>query len=456
MKTKNYNFKNKKILVFGWARSGKSVTKLLNKLSADITVVNAGKYDNDADFQFLKKKGVNFISHDDDENVLDESFDYVVKNPGINYRHPILKKAKALQIPILTEPEIALALFNGQLLVVTGSNGKTTTSTLIFEMLKQRYLKQRKVVLAGNIGIPVCEVVEGLTDEDILILELSSFQLMGMPHVKPEVTVITNLFASHLDYHESKDNYLKAKFQATKNQTVDDVLIINQDNEASVNFAKNSHASVAYYSKANQGTNENTAYFDDQYLIINNKKVIETKEISLMGEHNKENILAASLAAKAFGATDENVANVISHFEGVKHRLQLVKDYKGIRFYNDSKATDIEATQIALKSFERPVIWLAGGLDRGDDMMLLADYLKNVRFVFSFGQTKGKITALAAHFEIPVMEVEDVSEATKEAIKIAQKDDVVLLSPAAASWDQYSSFEERGNIFIDIVTNEFN
>ena len=209
------DFNNKKVMVFGWARSGKAAAQRLLELGAQVTVVNGGEFEDDMVYRQLLAAGVQFINHDDAVS-LNTSFDYLIKNPGINYETALVKQAKKLKIPILTEVAVALSSFEGRLIAVTGSNGKTTTTSLIRDMLKS---DGQKVTTAGNIGIPVCEVIKNLTADDTLLLELSSFQLMGTPDIRPDIALITNIFANHLDYHGTRENYVAAKFQLTKNQT---------------------------------------------------------------------------------------------------------------------------------------------------------------------------------------------------------------------------------------------
>lgn len=435
------DFNHKKVMVFGWARSGKAAAQRLFELGAQVTVVNGGEYENDAIYQQLLENHVKFISQDSDDS-LDATFDYMVKNPGISYDTPLVKRAKALNIPILTEVEVALSSFDGRLIAVTGSNGKTTTTSLIREMLKA---DGQNVTTAGNIGTPVCEVVRPLTKKDTLLLELSSFQLMGLPDIKPDIALITNIFANHLDYHGTRENYVAAKFQLTKNQTLDQILVLNSDGPDTPDFKNKSHAKVVEFSRTKTGL---TVEINDGNLVISNQNLMPLTQIKLVGPHNLENVMAATTVAKLAGVGNTAIRKVLEEFGGVPHRLQYIFTANHVKFYNDSKATDIEATQTALNSFHEPTIWLAGGLDRGDDLMRLIPNLENVKAVIAFGETQQKIVAVARAAHKPVITVDDVEQAVPVAIKLAESGNVVLLSPAAASWDQYQSFEERGDKFV--------
>lgn len=435
------DFKNKKIMVYGWARSGKAVTKLLLALGADVTVANDGDFQEDDDFMHLQSQQVTFLSQAQDAH-LDNSFKYLVKNPGINYDQPLVQKALDLKIPILTEVAVALSTFKGRLIAVTGSNGKTTTTSLIRDMLQS---DEQPVTTAGNIGTPVSEVVADLTEKDTLLLELSSFQLMGIPDIQPDIAVVTNIFSNHLDYHKTRDNYVAAKFQITRHQTSNQYLILNADGPDTPSFSAKTHAKVLTFSRQQTGL---PAEIKDDQLLIDGDAIMPVTDIKLVGPHNLENVLAAATAAKLAGVSDRAIKDLLKTFGGVAHRLQYLFTVNGVKYYNDSKATDIEATQTALNSFDQPTIWIGGGLDRGDDLSRMVPNLKHVKTVIAVGQTQQKIVDLAHQAGKTVITVKDVMAAAPEAVQLAHPGDVVLLSPAHASWDQFKTFEERGEKFV--------
>ncbi len=434
-------FNNKKVMVFGWARSGKAAAKRLVALGAQVTVVNGGDFEAEPLRDELQAAGVVFINHDD-ANALDETFAYVVKNPGIPYDTAIVQRAMALGIPVLTEVEVALSSFKGRLIAVTGSNGKTTTTSLIREMLQA---DGQKVTTAGNIGTPVSEVVADLTPSDTLLLELSSFQLMGLPDIQPDIALITNIFANHLDYHGSREAYVAAKFQLTKNQKSDQVLVLNADGQDTPAFSDKTAAQVVLFSRTQSGQLVDSTAGN---LVIAGETVMPLTAIKLVGPHNLENVLAAATVAHLAGVKNAAIQQVLASFGGVAHRLEYLFTDQDVLYYNDSKATDIEATQTALNSFDQPTIWLAGGLDRGDDLMRLLPNLTHVKAVIAFGETQQKIVAVAQKAGLPVQTVADVAVGAKVAVAMAQAGEVVLLSPAAASWDQYQDFEVRGDVFV--------
>lgn len=442
------DFKNKKVLVLGWAKSGKAAAKRLVELGAQVTVANRDQIEEDADVKALKAAGVSFAENDQAESLAEDT-DFVVKNPGIHYEQPLLEKVERLKIPILTEVAVALSTFTGRLIVVTGSNGKTTTTTLLGKML-QADPKQGKVVVAGNIGTPVCQVVGAMTKDDTLVLELSSFQLVGIPMIQPDIAVITNVFANHMDFHHTRTAYLAAKIHVTEDQRPDQVLILNGQGLDTPLIESKTAAQVLLFDDQDQAA---YAHQSGDDLVFAGQTLMPFKDVKLVGQPNLENVLAATAAATVAGADPAGIIDVLKTFSGVKHRLEFLFKNQDVLYYNDSKATDIEATQAALSAFNQPVVWLAGGLDRGDDLSRLAPDLKHVRQVIAFGETHDKVKALAESLNLPVTVVKSVEEAAPLAVQMAKPGEVVLFSPAAASWDQYPNFEIRGDAYEQALKN---
>ncbi|MCK8617245.1 UDP-N-acetylmuramoyl-L-alanine--D-glutamate ligase [Fructobacillus sp. M158] len=437
------DFNGKKVLVLGWAKSGRAAAKRLLALGAKVTVANRDAIADDQDVRELKEAGVVFIENDQAEALAADS-DYLVKNPGIFYNHPIVEKAESLGVPVLTEVAVALSTFTGRLIVVTGSNGKTTTTSLLGAML-QHDPKQGKVVIAGNIGTPVCEVVGDLGSNDTLVLELSTFQLVGIPEIQADIAVITNIFANHLDFHHNRDNYVAAKERVAIHQRPDQTLILNGSGKDTPAIKALSKARVHIFDPDDQ---QAFAHESAGNIVLDGKVLMPFDEVKLVGRPNLENALAATAAATVAGCSPEAMKEVLTTFAGVKHRLEYLFKEDGVIYYNDSKATDIEATQAALSAFKEPTILLAGGLDRGDDLNRLVPDLKNVIQVIAFGQTTDKVVAMAKAANLPVTVVENVEEAAPLAVQMAKPGEVVLLSPAAASWDQYPNFEIRGDKYV--------
>lgn len=446
MKNKEF-FKGKNILIVGLAKSGFAAAKLLHSFGANVAVNDRQPREGNAEAEMLEQIGISVECGGHPLSLLDDDFDFLVKNPGIPYENPIIAEAVKRNIPVYTEVEIAGLISEASIIAITGSNGKTTTTTLIGEMLKN---SDKTPVVAGNIGTVFSEVAAKSTPQEILVAELSSFQLMGTEKFKPQISVFLNLFEAHLDYHGSIDEYGKAKAKVTENQDQNDFVIYNADDEQVSDLMKHSKAKHIPFSVEKQF--KDGAYIQEGALYFQDRKVIELKDIVLPGEHNLSNILAAVAASMLAGASTEQIGKVLTTFAGVTHRLQYVGEVDGRRFYNDSKATNILATKAALSAFEKDVILLAGGLDRGNSFDELIPSLKNVKVLVTFGQTAEKMADAGRQAGIETIKrADNVEEAVPVAYSHSKDGDVILLSPACASWDQYKTFEQRGDMFINSV-----
>lgn len=432
--------------MLGLARSGTAAANVLLENSKSVRINDMHAKEDDETVEELKSKGAEVILGTHPLHVLD-GIDIIVKNPGIPYDNIILAEAMKRDIPIITEIELAGQLADGEIIAITGSNGKTTTTTLTTEMLSESSLA---VKVAGNIGLVATEIAQTVDRDESLVLELSSFQLLGIQRFKPSIAVLLNIFEAHLDYHKTMENYMGAKFNIFRNQTETDYLVYNADDTKIVTAIEKAPSIKVPFSVTQRLPNG--AWMDQDYLYYREEKVMPIADIVLVGAHNLENILAAIAAAKLRGATNEGIYKVLTTFSGVKHRLQFVDNIKQRLFYNDSKATNMLATQKALSSFKQPVILLAGGLDRGNDFQALLPYLKHVKGLVVFGQTAEKLKKLGEQADITnIVAAEDVEDAVVKAYQASAEEDVILLSPACASWDQYRTFEERGDMFIQAV-----
>ena len=446
-------FEHKRVLVIGLAKSGVAVAKLLLHQGAMVTVNDRIPLEENPDAKSLIEEGIRVLAGSHPVDLLEEHFDFVVKNPGIPYHNCMVEAAMKKGIPVYTEVEIAYQLLEGLLIGITGSNGKTTTTTLASLMLKESFPK-REVYAAGNIGIPLSQLVEQSTKEDIYVSELSSFQLMGIDQFKPKIACIVNIFSAHLDYHGTREEYIEAKLQLTKNQTEDDYLVYNADYPELITLIEG-HTKATLVPFSRKTVLEFGACVEGDYICFNGEKVIPVSTIQVPGTQNVENVLAAVAIAKLAGATNKGIQKAVQNFHGVKHRTQFVKEVNKRRFYNDSKATNIIATQTALRSFtNQSVILIAGGLDRGNGFDELVPDLTSVSGIVLYGETKEKLQEAAKLAGVPVIEVVNtLEEATKKAYAISKEDDIILLSPACASWDQFKNFEIRGDEFIQVVEN---
>ena len=442
------NFENKKVLVLGLAKSGESAARVLNQLGAIVTVNDGKPFDENPAAQDLLAEGIKVVTGGRLLDCLEEVFAVMVKNPGIPYNNPMVERAMALKIPIITEVELAYLISESPIVGITGTNGKTTTTTLIADILNA---DGKVAKLSGNIGFPASDVASKSTADETLIMELSSFQLMGIEAFQPKIAVITNLFSAHLDYHGSQDNYEAAKWRIQENMTADDFLVLNFNQAKLRDRATLTSAQVVPFSTTE--IVETGAYVSDGQIYFKGDKIMAVAGLSLPGEHNVENALAAICVAKLSGVSNAAITRVLTTFSGVKHRLQYLGQKAQIKFYNDSKATNILATQKALSGFDNHTLWLlAGGLDRGNGFEELSADVADLKGMIVFGETAPKLRALAESLAIPVYDSKNVATATVLAYSKAEAGDTVLLSPANASWDQYKTFEQRGDLFIDAFT----
>ncbi|MBB6455029.1 UDP-N-acetylmuramoylalanine--D-glutamate ligase [Salirhabdus euzebyi] len=439
-------FPYERVLVLGLAKSGEAAARILFENGKKVRVNDMKKEEENQAAKELKALGMEVITGGHPLSVLDD-VEIIVKNPGIPYDNVIVKEALSRNIPIITEVELVGLLSRGSFVGITGSNGKTTTTTLIYEMLKA---SGEKTKIAGNIGTVACEVAKDVQEDEKLVIELSSFQLLGTQTFRPHVSVFLNLFEAHLDYHKTLDHYAYAKAKIFANQTEEDYVVYNADDGLVTSLVQEANAQTVPFS-VNEKVN-NGAWVDNKYVYFQDQKIIELKEIVLVGKHNLENVLAAIAASRLMGATIDGIQKVLTTFRGVPHRLQFVRELNGRLFYNDSKATNILATSKALSAFNQRVILLAGGLDRGNSFESLTPYLTNVKAMVLFGQTAEKIKESGEVVGIDQIEIVDnVEQAVHKAYQISNEEDIILLSPACASWDQYRSFEERGDMFVNTV-----
>lgn len=445
------SYQNKKVLVLGLAKSGFMAAQLLHELGARVTVNDAKDLTNDSDALTLMELGIPVISGGHPDDLLETTFDLLVKNPGIPYSNSILIQAKKQNIPIVTEVEVATSVMDAHLIGLTGTNGKTTTTSMIQSFLSINR-DQGQAFALGNIGIPASQMALEVTGNDDVILELSSFQLMGTPTIKPEIAVILNLSSAHLDYHGTLEAYHEAKMNLIRQQGPEDIVIYNKDQKHLEKLVlANTKAQLLPFSRK-EYVKEGIS-IKNETIYFKGEEVAQVAEIVLHGLHNLENFLAAIGVAKLKDVSNDTIRKVLHNFKGVKHRTQFLTEHAGRIFYNDSKATNIEATQNALAGFSEPVVLLAGGLDRGVSYEALTpSFSKHVKALVAFGETAPLIKRIAEDAGISSIKIVDnVEEAVPVAYQLSEPGDVVLLSPASASWDQYPSFEIRGDRFIEAV-----
>lgn len=443
------DFSEKKVLVVGLARSGMAAIRVLKKLGAEVTLSESKKKEDIKEIDFLNENNVEIVGQD--MAVFERDFDLVVKNPGVPYRSPMIEKLHARNIPVITEIELAYQVAKPQhYIAITGTNGKTTTSTLTYEILRRAF--PGKAHLCGNIGIPLCEIVmeNGLMEEGghYIALEISNFQLVNIDKFRPEVATIINLTPDHIDFMGGLDNYYKSKTEVYRNMADSDIFLLNADDPVVKEYTDRYPVKCV---KESFSTDSDSAdcIAKDGYLEIKGEKIIPLNAIKIVGKHNLQNVMIAVSAAKAIGISNDIILDAVSSFKGVEHRIEFVREIDGVKYYNDSKGTNTDATITALKAFDHGVILLVGGFEKGLPMDEMKKHLGCVKKIIGFGACGARLVHdLVGEDGIIVTTLD---EAVAQANKIAESGDTVLLSPTTSSFDQYTCFEERGDHFKKII-----
>ncbi len=442
-------FDNKKILVLGMARSGYEACKYLSKHNNTIILNDGGSRDKQDDVKVkeLEELGVTLIFDSHPDDLLDDSFDYIIKNPGIRNDHKYVVKAKELGIPVINEAEMAYRLLprDVTLIGITGTNGKTTTTTLTYEMIKK---SEKRVHLAGNIGYPLCSFLDKLESGDIIVMEVSCQQLANMDKFNPHIALMTNLSEAHIDFFGSYETYKEDKLKLFKNQQDDDIAILNIENDEVMKGTTDIKSNVKYFSSKRE---INGAYMLDNKLYYYDEFIMNRDEFLLKGNHNVENALGAMMIAKEVGVDNESIVSVLKTFTGVRHRLEFIDKVKGVDYYNDTEATNTKCTTIALSSFDKNVILILGGLERGQDFHDLDNYISPVKEIVGIGECRDRVKEYGESVGIKTNTFEKLVDAMNYINSVVVDGDTVLLSPASASWDQYKQCEDRGDEFRDIV-----
>lgn len=424
-----------KVLVIGAARSGSAVAKLLAQNHYEVLITDQNEIQNQKELEVL---GIQVYGKGHPAFLQEQEYAFVVKNPGIPYHVPFIKYFVDQNVPIYTETEIAYRYApHFEYGAITGTNGKTTITSILYVLLSYN----GNAIVAGNIGTPLseCTLTCG-TQKKQVALELSNFQLLGCETFKPEVAVVCNLTPDHLDYMGSEEAYYTSKMKVYENQDKDDWFLRNVDDENVMKYAKNIPSTIIDFSLMRQDVD---LYIKEQCVYLHDIQLFPLSILKIVGMHNVSNAMVAACMAFKLGVSVEHIQEGLSKFTSVEHRLEYVDECRGITFYNDSKATNPEAVVPALLSFENNIILLAGGYDKQLSLDCLTPFNQRIKRCFSFGQTKEAFTSIFSN----VQTCEDMKEAFDEAMKIAKEGDVVLLSPACASYDQFTSYEQRGEIF---------
>ncbi|ABP66537.1 UDP-N-acetylmuramoylalanine--D-glutamate ligase [Caldicellulosiruptor saccharolyticus DSM 8903] len=445
----------KKVLVIGMGKSGISSARFLKKHGAYVVAFDEKREDEMKTQQkeTIRKFADELYFNDLPDAVVDTS-DMVVISPGVPLTKRYITLAHKRGIEVIGEIELAYRFCRSKNIVaITGTNGKTTTTTLVGEILKKVF---DNVIVCGNIGFPFIDYVESSTDDTIFVIEISSFQLETIKYFKPMVGCILNITPDHLNRHMNMDNYIRAKMRIFENIDQEGYSVLNMDNSITRDLIGCAKGTVITFSK-NESDTQNSVFVDGDFIYRNFlgkvEKVMRKDDIFMPGEHNLENTLAAIGCVLPFEIQPSIIEKTLKEFKGVEHRIEFVREINGVRFYNDSKGTNTDASSKALNSFEVPIILIAGGYDKGESFEKFAKLIsQKVKKVFLLGQTKQKIADQLQKIGYLNFEfVEDLKEAVKKSFEIAKEGDVVLLSPACASWDMFESYEQRGRLFKQYV-----
>ncbi len=451
----NY-IKYKRVAVIGLGVSNIPLIDFLYELRADITVFDKRDIDkiDENILENIKIKGIKYAFGDKYLEKL-KDFNVIFRSPSCRPDLPEIIEELSRGAILTSEIEMLMELCPGLIIGVTGSDGKTTTTSLIYNIIKN---KGYNCYLGGNIGIPLFSKVGEMKPEDVVVLELSSFQLMNMK-TSPNIAVITNISPNHLDIHKSYEEYIESKKNIFKYQSDKDTLVLNYDNDITREFEKEANGKVIFFSR-NHKLNDGVILDEDIIKICDNKlrkHILNTKNMKLRGKHNYENACAAIAATKGLVDTETQV-DTIKNFKGVEHRLEFVKEVNGVKWYNDSIGTSPTRTIAGLNSFNKNLILIAGGYDKHLDYTPIGEpIVDNVKILILMGQTANKIKEATINAmnkknkKVEIYECNSLDETVQLANKLAKKDDIVLFSPASASFDLYKNFEERGNAFKEIV-----
>ncbi|MGO9337391.1 MAG: UDP-N-acetylmuramoyl-L-alanine--D-glutamate ligase [Terracidiphilus sp.] len=444
--------KGKKVLVVGLGKSGLAAALFLRRRGAHVTVSDIRSAEALAkDIPALLDEGI-MVETGGHGLLTFRRQDLIVVSPGVPLNTPELAQVKSFGLPVIGELELAARFLKGKTLAITGSNGKTTTTALVGEILEKAGIP---TLVGGNIGVPVVALIEQSSDETWSVLEVSSFQLESTERFHPVIAVILNITPDHLDRHGSFENYALAKERIFAAQNENDFVILNADNARAAQAAARSVAKVYFFSVEHsvlQG-----AWVEDGFLVYRGtkgdpiEKIMPLSGVPLKGAHNVENVLAAVCASRLAGATAEQVRSGVESFQAVEHRLEFVAKINGVDFYNDSKATNVDATAKAIASFSSGIHVILGGKDKNSDYTQLAQLLRErVRAVYTIGSAAAKIEN-ELRGVVPILSCETLDNAVCAAGSAARPGEVVLLAPACSSFDQFENYEQRGKVFKELV-----
>jgi UDP-N-acetylmuramoylalanine--D-glutamate ligase len=444
------DLRKKKVLVLGAGISGVAVAKITKGLGADVTLSDTKSAERLGTVpEVLARNNIKLICGEQKEELL-AGVNLVIPSPGVSIKHSLIQRAKEKGIEVISEVELAFRLTRAPFVAITGTNGKTTTTTLTGEILKNA---GKNVALGGNIGIALSEAVYNLAEDAIVVAEISSFQLEGVHLFRPRACAILNLSPDHIDRHGTMHVYQEMKERIFARQTKEDYVILNFDDPIVRAMAQRAPSRVVFFS--NTQILAEGAYVQDGNIVLSfggkTERVCPVEEMGIRGGHNVQNALAACALAKVCDVSTTDMADTLRRFKGVEHRLEFVEEINGVKYYNDSKATNPESAIVALQAFSKPVILIAGGYDKGTDLSsFMAEVKTHVRELILLGQAADRFAAAARDFPA-THRVSTFADAVTLATKLARSGESVVLSPACASYDMFNNYEERGKAFKQLV-----
>src|SRR5580698_1114784 len=440
---------DKRVLVVGLGKSGVASALFLKEHGARVTVSDTKSGDElRNEIPVLLDHGITVETGGHGDRTF-RGQDLIVVSPGVPVDAPPLVQARAAGEAVIGEIELAAQFLPGPIIAITGSNGKTTTTTLMGEIMTAAGFP---ALVGGNIGTPAISLAERAQPETVIVLEVSSFQLETIQTFRPKVSVVLNVTPDHLDRHRTFEAYVDAKARIFENQQASDFAVLNADDPTCVAMAARTRAQVFWFSRHKEV--KQGAWVHDGKILFRDAKgqreILEVSDIPLKGAHNLENVLAAVCAGALMGCAPEKIRQAVANFKAVEHRLEFVATIRGVDYYNDSKATNVDATIKALESFPANIHLILGGKDKGSDYSVLNELLRQrVKRVYTIGAASAKIEAQIKNVEI--VHAETLENAVRTATSTAVAGDIVLLAPACSSFDQFSNYEERGRWFKEIV-----
>ena len=441
---------NKNVLVVGLGKSGVASALFLKSRGAHVTVSDTKPREQFSnELSLLLDYGIAIETGGHGERTF-RGQDLIVVSPGVPFDAPLLQQARAVGEMVIGEIELAAQFFPGRMIAITGSNGKTTTTALTGEVIAAAGFH---TLVGGNIGTPAISLVENSTPETVAVLEVSSFQLETIQTYRPHIAVVLNVTPDHLDRHRTFVAYTSAKARIFENQQQDDFAVLNADDPTCVSLAAAAKAKLSWFSRKKEV--EQGAFVRDAHIFFRDgndeKEIMPIAEISLKGSHNVENVLAAASVGMLMRCDPDQIRKTIREFKAVEHRLEYVATIRGVEYYNDSKATNVDATIKAIESFPANIHLILGGKDKGSDYSVLNDLLRQrVKAVYTIGAAAAKIES-QIKTATEIVHAETLDAAVKRAAKVAHPGDIVLLAPACASFDQFQNYEHRGKTFKEIV-----